>query len=102
MIKYQNNHVSAPLFKGKLEKLLSKGIELAPLLASKVFDYTFDFDDWPSAHHYDEEVTHPYLGSVYELRNKYTAVFPGEEFAEVDYSSEEYANLVSKVAKLKY
>jgi hypothetical protein len=88
IIKYQNSHVSAPLFKGKLETLLSKGIGLAPLFASNVFNYTFDFDEWPSAHHNGEDCSHPYLGSVFELRNKYPVVFPSKEFAEVDYSEE--------------
>ena len=85
VVKYQNNYISAALFKGKLETLLQKGIPLAPLLASNVFNYTFDFDEWPSAHHNGEWCKKPYSDSIFELRNKYGTVFSSKDFEEIDY-----------------
>lgn len=48
IVKYQNSYVYSHLFKYNLIDLLNKGVEMTPILSSDIFNYTFDFDEWPA------------------------------------------------------
>jgi hypothetical protein len=48
IVKYQNSFVYSHLFKFNLVELLLKEVEMTALLESDIFNYTFDFDEWPS------------------------------------------------------
>lgn len=50
IIKFQNSYAFAHLFQYNFVDLLNKGVEMAPLFRSKIFNYTFDFDEWPATH----------------------------------------------------
>ena len=50
MVKFQNNFVTSFLFHKNVSILLEKGVIINELLASKIFCFTFDFDEWPSTH----------------------------------------------------
>ena len=43
-----------------------------------------DFESWPPNHSNAETHSHPYNGSIFDLRYKYYNIFPGEEFKEID------------------
>ena len=51
---------------------------MVDLLSSDVFNFSFDYDDWPSSHFNDSEGSKPYNGSVFDIRYKqtYTDLFP--------------------------
>lgn len=65
IVKYQNNMVSSFLFLKNFPELIHKGIEVKPLLDSHVFNYEFDFDDWPSTHNYPSEEIRPYHENMF-------------------------------------
>lgn len=68
-------------------ELFMKGINMVELLNSEIFNFSFDFDDWPSSHYNDSEVSKPYNGSVFDIRYKktYTDLFPEiEEMGDED------------------
>ena len=54
---------------------MEKGIDVVDLLASDVFNYTFDYEGWPKAHHNDQAMLMPYNGSLFDLRKSYPMVF---------------------------
>lgn len=81
MVKYQNNFVSSFIFLRNFHLLLEKDIPVRKLLDSHIFNYTFDFDEWPGNHPFagpngeDHYVIKPYSGSIFRIRKKYTEVF---------------------------
>ena len=52
--------VSSFLFKKNFPIFIEKGIDVKNLLESNIFNYEFDFDDWPSTHNNDAEELRPY------------------------------------------
>jgi len=76
IIKHQNHFVSGYMFRDNLLKLLERGIDINRLLASKVFVWEFEFEEWPQVHTDKERMTRPYNGSIFELRNGYNDIFP--------------------------
>lgn len=56
IVKYQNNFVSSYLFRHNLLHMMGLGINLDDLLCSKVFEYEYEFDEWPSTHYDDSEM----------------------------------------------
>ena len=68
---YQNNYVSAQLFYKQIPTMLSKGVRLKRLFSSKVLEYSFDYDEWPSVHLSDREVLIPFPISIFDIRNNY-------------------------------
>lgn len=85
--KYQDNLYSSYLFSKNFSLLFEKGINMVELLNSNVFNYSFDFDEWPSSHFDDSDVSKPYNGSVFDIRYKktYTDLFPEiEEMKDED------------------
>lgn len=61
------------------------GIEVQGVFDSKIFNFEFDYDEWPSTHTNDESYIRPYNNSIYRVRSSYRDVFPEEEFDEMDY-----------------
>ena len=39
-------------------------------------NYHFDFDEWPAASEHEETKMKPYSGSLFELRDNFTNIFP--------------------------
>lgn len=76
IIKYQNSHIFSYLFKSNLIKLINKGVRVAKLLCSDVFQHQFENDKWPVIHTNDKDAIELYNGSVFHIRDKYNEVFP--------------------------
>jgi hypothetical protein len=73
------------------------------LLRSEVFNYSFDYDEWPSSHFNAEDVSKPYNGSVFDIRYKrtYTSLFPEiEEMNDEDNVDE--TGKKRQIYKIKY
>lgn len=47
---------------------MEMGIVLHSLLDSKIFNVTFDFDDWPGSHPNEENAIRAYNGSYFDIR----------------------------------
>jgi hypothetical protein len=65
IVKYQNNYISSNLFTKTLPNLVEKGVSVVSLFNSNVFQYTFDYDEWPGNHSNDEECIRPYNHSIF-------------------------------------
>lgn len=48
LVKYQNNFITSWMFNNSLPDIIEKGIPITNLLKSNIFNYKFDFDEWPS------------------------------------------------------
>jgi hypothetical protein len=72
--------VSSYLFEKNCINLINLGVELTPLFDSDVFNYTFDYDQWPSTHVVREMEMRPYNGSIFEIRDKYRDIFFEDKF----------------------
>lgn len=104
IVSYQNSYVSSYLFKKNLPTLLEKGIMLAELFSSQVFNLQFDFDEWPSSHTNNETFLRPFNGSIFELRTAYKSVFPEKDLQALEEMQEEEDSALdmTKVYKIKY
>lgn len=67
---------------------------------SKVFETTFDYDDWPGNHINDEEVIRPYNESFFHLHAHYSTIFPERHFSAEVMNDDSLDK--SKVFKIKY
>lgn len=67
---------------------MKKGVNLSELFNSRVFNYTFDYDEWPSTHSVRDSKSRSYNGNLFEIRDKYTEIFPEPKFAIPDESKE--------------
>ena len=79
------------------------GIEVEDLLASKVFQFEFDYDEWPGTHDNDGEYIRPYNESIFNIRQHYKTVFPEDEFEPT--TNEDGSSKVTdsgKIFKIKY
>ena len=65
IIKYQNSYVHSYLFKDNFLQMMEIGIEVAGLLNSNVFVYTFDYQEWASIHHNNTECIRPYNSTLF-------------------------------------
>ena len=83
IVKYQDDFSSSYLFNKNFSVLFEKGIEVQPLLGSKIFCYPFDYDEWPGTHTNDGSYLRPYNESIYHIRKHYSTVFPGAEFEDI-------------------
>ena len=68
IVKYQNNYISSFMFTKNLPLILEKGIPIAHLMASKVFMFEFDYDEWPMTHYNEETVIRSYNYSIFAIR----------------------------------
>ena len=71
IVKYQNNFVSAFLFRHNMVQLMGKGIEVSKLLSSNIFNHHFEFEEWPVAHRNLKKIILPYNNSIFNLRESY-------------------------------
>ena len=55
--------------------MIEKGVTLCDLFESNVFNYTFDFDSWPSTSKNTITMLRPYNGSFLKLRCQYHNIF---------------------------
>ena len=67
-------------------------------MKSNVFQFSFDFDEWPGVHTNMTKQVRPYNGSIFELRQNYKIVFPEIDYAPIDQERTDS----SKVYKIKY
>ena len=108
IVNYQNSYVSSYLFMKNIPILLEKAIEVTPLLASDVFSFKFDYDEWPSSHVNNDTILRPYNDSIFNIRKHYRNVFHEDEFKSMDdmKGDDEDGPAVaidtSKVYKIKY
>jgi hypothetical protein len=63
------------MFARNIPVLMNKGVEVACLFNSKIFSFTFDFDEWPSTHSDKKQYSIPYNLSIFDLRSNYYQVF---------------------------
>ena len=56
--------------------MMDKGVNMTPLLASGIYNYTFDYDEWPPISTNTVSLLKPYNESIFKLRYKYPQVFP--------------------------
>lgn len=54
---------------------MEKGVSILPLLESKILRYEFDYIEWPSTSKYNDHVSKPYNGSLFEIKNNFSNVF---------------------------
>ena len=54
------------------------------LLHSRILNYEFDFEEWPSMHTNDETILRPYNESIFDLRLAYDKIFTEPELADPD------------------
>ena len=78
IVEYQNHYESSYLFTKILPKLIEHGIEVGPLLSSKIFYVKIEYDDWPPIHNNLDKCIRPYSGSIFQIRSQYKTVFPEE------------------------
>ena len=76
LVTYQNTYVFAHLFQSNIVPLIEKGVTMTNLFKSQIFNYTFDFDDWPATSSDTKKMLAPYNRSVFKLRHFYNEVFP--------------------------
>ena len=71
IITYQNKFVYAHLFEKNLVDLIEKGVEMTNLFKSAIFNYTFDYDEWPTTSSDTTTMLEPYNKSMFKLRFEY-------------------------------
>jgi hypothetical protein len=49
-----------------------------------VFQFHFDYDEWPSQHTDFHSYIRPFNGSIFNLRNSYREVFPEKKFLSLE------------------
>lgn len=76
IVKFQNSYVFSNLFKYNFVDLVNKGVTLKPLLESKIFQFTFEYEEWPATNQNTEQMLKPYNESIFQLRHQYHKVFP--------------------------
>lgn len=67
-----------------MSKLLEKGVKVPALLASNLFSFAFDYDEWPSTHTDGMHYVRAFNSSIFDLRYCYRDVFPEKQFAPID------------------
>ena len=75
IIHHQNSFVYSHLFENNLVDLIHKGVEMDRLLDSEVFNYVFDYDEWPTTSTDSQKILAPYNGSMFKLRYEYPKIF---------------------------
>ena len=103
IVKYQNNYVSAKLFYKQIPILLEKGIETVKLFNSQIFQYTFDYDEWPTTHTDPNSYIRPYNSSLFRIRENYKNVFYEKNFVAIEDNMDENQQMdMTKIYKIRY
>lgn len=75
LLKYQNSYVFSNLFLHNFVDLLNKGVKVSKLLGSNIFNYEFDFDQWPGTNNNIDKKLKPFNQSIFALRHQYEVVY---------------------------
>lgn len=75
LLKYQNSYVYSNLFLNNFVDLINKGIKVSNLLGSNIFNYQFDYDQWPGTNSNVKKILRPFNKSIFDLRYQYPSVF---------------------------
>ena len=81
-----------------MTKLMGKGIEVYKLLTSNIFNYKFEFEEWPAAHRNLQKLILPYNDSIFNIRYKYEELFLGR----LEESNIELESVNNRFYKIKY
>ena len=84
MIQYQNTYVYAHLFEKNLIDLIEKGVNMSALFDSQIFNYQFDFDEWPTTSSNTDLIMRPYNKSMFKLRFEYSELYNDLHKAAID------------------
>lgn len=76
IVEYQNSYFYGHLFNHNVIELVNKGVKMSPLFKSRIFNHTFDYDEWPSTNNNTKKVLAPFNESMFKLRHHYQDVFP--------------------------
>ena len=87
--------MSSFLFTKNFLQLIERGLDIKPLLNSKIFLHEFDLDAWPQTHSVPDTVIRGYNHSIFVLQLHYKTVFHEDHF-NVDTDEQ------GKVYKIKY
>ena len=79
---------------------MEKGIRVNNLFAESIFEFKFEFDDWPQAHTDLRKMIRPYNGGIFEIRNAYRKVF--NDIPDPDMYKEKGKKEKSKYYKITY
>ena len=90
--------MSSFLFEKNIIALMEKDVKLTNLFNSQVFNYTFDYDEWPSTHTVRESKSRAYNGNLFQIRDKYREIFPEPRFEVPDEDQAE----TQKIYKISY
>ena len=71
-----------------MPKLLEQEVKIEDLLKSDVFSFSFDFDEWPTAHPYNKDDIRAYNFSIFEIRKHYRSVFCESEYEPMSMDEE--------------
>lgn len=75
---FQNKYVYAHLFEYNLVDLVRKEVAMKKLFESAVFNYTFDYDEWPATNPDTRKILAPYNKSIFKIRYEYPEVFTNQ------------------------
>jgi hypothetical protein len=75
ILEYQNNFCYSTLFLNNFVTMLEKGCRCSELLSSDIFNYEFDFDQWPGTNSNTTKMIHPFSQSIFKLRDSYSVIF---------------------------
>ena len=100
--EFQNKYVYAHLFEFNLVDLLRKEVQMTRLFNSSVFNYTFDFDEWPATNPDTSKILAPYNKSIFKIRNEYADVYnrqfmADEKVEEMEENSFVYQSTVLRI-----
>lgn len=76
VVEYQNSYYYCHLFNYNAVELINKGVVLTNLFNSKIFNHTFDYDEWPSTNGDTAKMMAPFNDSMFKLRSHYKDVYP--------------------------
>jgi hypothetical protein len=71
IVEYQNSYFFCHLINYNAIELLNKGVALTELFKSKIFNHTFDYDEWPSTNSDTYKMSAPFNESMFRLRSHY-------------------------------
>jgi hypothetical protein len=102
--EFQNKYVYAHLFEFNLVDLLRKEVQMTRLFNSSVFNYTFDFDEWPATNPDTSKILAPYNKSIFKIRYEYPEVYNRQFMADekVEEMEEKGQKSTAKVFKIQY
>ena len=64
---------------------------------SEIFEFTFDYDEWPTSHKNKHECIRAYNGSIFNLRDSYKIVFPEKCYKIIDMYAHDHSDLMVKI-----